>query len=839
MPAGKITRSVTSDGHNVFSIYSNASPDKISAELVTNSKNQIVGVFSTDRCGIYMDMEVDGDGNFVKSASAFMSADGSSIDIDYTNPDSYPPVPLDDTQSLFFNSVVVAGNDGSQASSVIHRGGYDAYVFDTPRKTPDTENFHGIFIDINEESPPLDDVYIATRDGVRTAPGQHPDFMIIDSPITLSDDPTYGKVMQANGIVLDYADAKTASYQEGNLAIVYGSEGRYEGNFVINGDAAHPQYPALTPQTGEKITDAEFDAEIAEFLQETGFVPSPPTPPTPPIPDDPTILTDILGDLAVLADAKLTPYGIATALAAHSNKTANKRQDGFDAIMDAIEVLRDKKHGSWKKAIVEKKAASGSRAAPEVEMIHLQVSGEEERKGTEPLLARAEQTSGLEVGEREAKAVELLRFAKQKFDGGRRSIVGNDFAVNFAMAFDAYCEAEKITGEPKKILAKNLENFFEEKKSELDKRSFYPPVNPKSDLKKVGKTVAAIAAAVATKVTGTKYSQPVPSTNFDEIETWTQKGLDEKDYELINHHLSYAQAGLTSSVGNLAAESVLAKTAEKIFPGKTHHAQKSRDYGKDLRWYQALGHRLGGAFVDVFKVGNLEDNYEKLGRFTQAGRDLRVELALDDLQNLIAKKAKSFIEDAGETAFSKDEIDTLKKAHQKLSTFGNSTKSAENFHEFFELELKKVLAVFAENGVGDDGRDLTPDDVAKVNDGFAKLFTNSKKVLSSISASKDKKSFSDAEIDRLRNFEGVTLETVSADGALDGFVASEVEKLLECSKDRDNTLVRLAREIGIGGGVHHGEKAAKSAKATSAKALAERVLSSGRSGGGGGGGGVA
>lgn len=653
-------------------------------------------------------------------------------------------------------------------------------------------------------------------------------------------------VMQAHGFVVGIKDAGTASYQEGELAFIYDGAGINVGkNMIVNGQGA---YAPLTPQTGEVISDVTFDEELVDFTEETGLAP---TPPTPPIPDDPTFLVDIADDIADIVNAKLTPYGIVIALAAHSNKTANKRQDGFDAIMDAIEVLRDKKHGSWKKAMGGKGSQQSTvedASHMEVEMMVGAAVPQARRADRLPLL-EGQQTSGLEEEDRKAKAVELLRFAKQKLDGSRRSIIGNDFAVNFAMAFDAYCEAEKITGDSKKELATTLQDFFEEKKFELDKRSFYPPVNPKSDAKKLAKTLAAGAAYVATKssagfarVTGgeaTRYSQPVPSTNFDEIETWTQKGLDEKDYELINHHLSYAQAGLTSTVGHLAAESRIAKTAEKILPGKTHHAQKSRDYGRqDLQWYKVLGHRLGGAFVDVFKLGNLEDNYEKLGRFTQAGRDLRVELALDELQELIVKKAKSFIESdsADATAkFSEEEIATLKKAHQKLSVFGDGEKSSENFKEFFVLELKKVLAVFAENGIGAGERDLTDDDVTKVTIGFAGLFTNSRPALSAISPSKDKKSFSASELDAFRNFAGVTREVVAVDDALNGFVATEVQKLLDCSKDRDNTLVRLAREIGIGGAEVRGEEAAKTVKAESVKALVERTLSVGRSGGGGGG----
>lgn len=850
MPVGRITRSVTSDGHNVFSIYLDSSPDKISGELVTNSNNQIVGVFSTDDCHVALDMGTTESGEIVRRAAVSLGPDHPYMNaINYMNPatSGIPEVPFDESQSLFFQSVVVAGNDDSQVSSVIHRDGYDTYVFDTPRTTGDTTNYRGIFIDIDEESPPAQDVYIATRGGEMHG---NTDFMIVEGDITVTDDTTLdADVMQAQGFVVGFKDAGTASYQEGNLAFIYDGFGPNAGkNMIVNGEGA---YAALTPQTGEVITDATFDAELVDFTEETGLpVPTPPTPPAPgpdvpDLPDDPTFLTDIADGIAAIADAKLTPYGIATTLAAHSNKTANKRQDGFDAIMDAIEVLRDKEHGSWKKAMGEKSATSSVKDASFTELEMMSGAAESQaRLGAEgarvPLLGQ--RTSGLEEEARKAKAVELLRFAKQKFDGGRRSIIGNDFAVNFAMAFDAYCEAEEITDESKRELAKNLEIFFEEKKSELDKRSFYPPVNPKSDLKKAAKTAAVAAAWVATKVTNTKYFQHVPSTNFDEVETWTQKGLDEKDYELINHHLSYAQAGLTSAVGNLAAKSWIAETAEKILPGKTHHAQKSRDYGKDLRWYKILGHRLGGAFVDVFKVGNLEDNYEKLGRFTQAGRDLRIELALDDLQELIAEKAKSFIENRaadGAAKFSADDIATLKAAHQKLFTFGDSKKSAENFKEFFDLELKKVLAVFAENGVGAEERDLTAEDVTKVNIGFYSLFTNSKKELSAISPSKDKKSFSAAEVDGLGSSQSVTFEAVTAENALEGFVAAEVQKLLDCSKDRNNTLVRLAREIGIG--EEMSKETAQRVKATSAKALAERVLSSGRSGGGGGrgGGGVA
>ena len=855
MPVGRITRSVTSDGHNVFSIYLDSSPDKISGELVTNSKNQIVGVFSTDDCHVILDMVATESGEVVRRAAVSLGPDHPYLNaINYMNPASsgIPEAPLDESQSLFFQSVVVAGNDDSQVSSVIHRDGYDTYVFDTPKTTEGTTNYRGIFIDIDEESPPAQDVYIATRGGEMHG---NTDFMIVEGDITVTDDATLdADVMQAQGFVVGFKDAGTASYQEGDLAFIYDGEGPNAGkNMIVNGEGT---YATLTPQTGEVITDATFDAELVDFMEETGLpMPTPPTPPTPPeipeVPDDPSFLLDIADGIAALASAKLTPYGIVTALAAHSNKTANKRQAGFDAIMDAIEVLRDKKHGSWKKAMGGKGSQQSTvegASHVEVEMMVGAAVSQARRADRLPLL-EGQQTSGLEEGARKEKAVELLRFAKQKLDGGRRSIIGNDFAVNFAMAFDAYCEAERITGDSKKELATTLQSFFEEKKSELDKRSFYPPVNPKSDAKKLAKTLAAGAAYVATKVSAgfarvtggeaTRYSQPVPSTDFDEIETWTQKGLDEKDYELINHHLSYAQAGLTSTVGHLAAESRIAKTAEKILPGKTHHAQKSRDYGQDLRWYKILGHRLGGAFVDVFKLGNLEDNYEKLGRFTQAGRDLRVELALDELQELIAEKAKSFIEDAGAAVFSEEEIATLKKAHQKLSVFGDGKKSAENFKEFFDLELKKVLAVFAENGIGADDRELVDDDVTKVTTGFENLFTNSKPALSAISPSKDKKSFSASELDRLRNFEGVTREAVAADNALDGFVATEVGKLLECSKDRDNTLVRLAREIGIGGAEVRGEEAAKTVKAESVKALVGRASSVGRSGGGGGGGGAA
>ncbi len=848
MPAGKITRSVTSDGHNVFSIYLDSSPDKISGELVTNSENQIVGVFSTDDCHIALDMGVTEDGEVVRRAAVSLGPDHPYMNgIEYMDPatSGIPEVPLDESQSLFFQSVVTAENDDSQVSSVIHRDGYDTYVFDTPRTTEGTTNYRGIFIDIDEESPPSQDVYIATRGGEMHG---NTDFMIVEGNITVTEDTSLdAAVMQAHGFVVGTKDAETASYQEGELAFIYDGMGTNAGkNMIVNGQGA---YVPLTPQTGEVISDATFDAKLVEFTEDAGLAP---ITPTPLIPDDPTFLADIAGGIADIVNAKFTPYGIVTALAAHSNKTANKRQAGFDAIMDAIEVLRDKKHGSWKKAM----GGKGSQQSTVEDASHMEVemmvgaAVSQARRAADRLpLLEGQQTSGLEEEDRKEKAVELLRFAKQKLDGGRRSIIGNDFAVNFAMAFDAYCEAEKITGDSKKYLATTLQDFFSSKKSELDKRSFYPPVNPKSNAIKFVKTFAAGAAYVATKasaglarVTGgeaTRYSQPVSSTDFGEIETWTQKGLDEKDYELINHHLSYAQAGLTSTVGHLAAESRIAKTAEKILPGKTHHAQKSRDYGQDLRWYKVLGHRLGGTFVDVFKLGNLEDNYEKLGRFTQAGRDLRIELALDDLQELIAEKAKSFIEDAGAAKFSADEIALLKKAHQKLSTFGKSEKSAADFKDFFELELKKVLAVFAENGVGDGERDLTADDVTKVTIGFAHLFTNSRPALSAISPSKDKKSFSASELDKLRNFTGVTREAVTTDDALNGFVATEVQKLLECSKDRDNTLVRLAREIGIGGAEVRGEEAAKTVKAESVKALVERTLSVGRSGGGGGGGGAA
>jgi hypothetical protein len=844
MPTGRITRSVTPDGYNVFSIYLDSSPDKVSGELVTNSKNQIVGVFSTDDCHVILDMAVTEDMEVVRSASVNLGPSHPYNNaIGYMDPatSEIPEVPFDDSQSLFFQSVVVAGNDDSQVSSVIHRDGYDTYIFDTPRSIPDSTNYRGIFIDIDEEFPPAQDVYIATRGGEMHG---NTDFMIVEGDVTATYDASLdSNVMQANGFTIGFKDAGTASYQEGELAFIYDGVGPNTGkDMIVNGQ---DPYPALTPQTGEIISDATLEAMLVDFAEETGL-PAPPTPTPDPTPPDLDVFSDIGALFMDVASSKLTPWGIAATLAAHSNKTANKRQSGFDAIMDAIEVLQDKKHGSWKKAIGEKVADSGEFG--EIEMMPVAAAAVAGREGPRAHLLRR-QDSGLELEDRKAKAVQLLRFAKQKFDGSRRSIIGNDFAVNFAMAFDAYCEAEKITDKQKKGLANLLQTFLQENKSDLDKRSYYPPVNPISDATLAAKSVAAGAAYVATKASeglarvfpsreAMRYSQPVLSTSFDKIETWTQKGLDEKDYELINHHLTYAQAGLTSAVGNLAADSLVAKAAEKLLPGKGHHAQKSRDYGKaDLRWYQALGHRLGGAFVDVFKVGNLEDNYEKLGRFTQAGRDLRIELALDDLQNLIAEKAKLFIESDSvdkEVKFSKEEIALLKTAHQKLSTFSDSKKSAENFKGFFELELKKVLAVFAETGVGKNYDNLTNDHVTRVTTGFQKLFTNSKADLSSVSVSKDKKSFSAADAG-LGSFEGVTFDAVNAEGALHGFVATEVQKLLGCSKDRDNTLVRLAREVGIGGGVS--EEVVASVKAESAKALARKVLSRGRSGGGGGGGG--
>lgn len=122
-------------------------------------------------------MGVTMDGEVVRSAGVSLGPDHPYMNgIHYMDPatSGIPEVPLDESQSLFFQSVVAAGNDGSQVSSIIHRDGYDTYVFDTPEGTT---NYRGIFIDIDEKSPPLQDVYIATRGGEMHG---NTDFMIVE-----------------------------------------------------------------------------------------------------------------------------------------------------------------------------------------------------------------------------------------------------------------------------------------------------------------------------------------------------------------------------------------------------------------------------------------------------------------------------------------------------------------------------------------------------------------------------------------------------------------------------------------------------------------------------------
>lgn len=779
MPLAAV-RSHLPNGHTVFSVLKDGDTASPISQIITNEKDQIIGVFNyshSEHLGIGVGVsEATGklQQNFYLYSRSMVSGDKIDLVVDIANKDAVPILDVGisaDTISENFKNL-------RRSASIVDLGdGHKIYSMTEPSTWLQK---YAVFIEHVDGCSPMRDVYVGDSGGMGAV------------KIFVGD---INGEQEIDFVRVNHFVPNPSPYQQGVAHV-----GSYFEPHLVSGggiDGANVRIVSSAEIAFEQLNQADLPTILNKFFAKI---------------DVDCFVSDVV-------EYGAKSFSVSSAIL-HSNSQANKRQEGFNAIMNAFDLFNEKPNGDWKSKMPKLHVAKGASYRPLAEVgegIEMAERGKEadlgevaidipdlrtRRGGYEEV--RAADPDGDDAHSSTApidpdkKFIEFLRLAKQKLEGGRRGILGYDFANNFAKAFDTYCEINDFDGDRKKSFATKLKVFLadHDHQAQLQKPSYMLPYDPITYGKKMVRDVVETTKFVVGKIVPSKkYAPKFYDPQTHEVEKLNvKKGLDEEDFFRVSHHLKAAENGLDSMLGHLTADSRIAKVSEYFLPGSIHHAQQSRDYGRSLSWCKALGKRFYGGFIDALKAGNFEDNLEKLGRFTQAGRDLRTELALDELQGFLAKNVSAFLGGDAKEKFAADEINLLKKLHQKLSIRGHS----DIFRQYFDLELEKVLAVYADDQKA-KGAELSQAQIEIITAGFRKCFEGSAADLRAKELRKGKESFSEADLVHFtesdNSHEFSSSWGVTNSQTLDRICQKELDLMLKYSADKNNSLIRIAREL--------------------------------------------